>query len=110
MSSEYLTSYIEYSAGLLMIILTTTNHFSRLTGLPMHGSNPNYSGEILSEVEDALSEYKQLNINAAKENRPKPDPIVVKESLIEISNDWYKIIMDIVPKNINKLIKVDDIS
>lgn len=98
-----------------MIILPTENYWSKKTGLPKHyGSHPDYSRLIKSEVEDALSGYKDLNEKAADPNHPKPDPIAVKQELLDISKDWYEKIVGVVNTNKGKtneadVIKVNDI-
>jgi len=98
-----------------MIILPTEKYWVRKTGLPLHcGSHPDYSEQILSEVENALSEYESLNEQAGKPDHPKPAPKPAKERLLKISKKWYKKIVDVVPNNKNAssegdVIRVNDI-
>lgn len=95
-----------------MVILPTTKHFARLVGLPMHGGHRSYCDKILSEVQTALSGYDQLNADAGKPGHKKPDPIAVKQELINISSDWYSKILDVGKKNKKvkgDILKVNDI-
>lgn len=82
-----------------MIILPTKDCHARLTGLPIHGAHPTYSGYIYNDLVKALKGYEKLNKEAEKEDHPKPDPEAVKDRLVKISNKWYKKIIKVVPKN-----------
>jgi len=95
-----------------VVILPTEDKWTRKTGLPTHSSHPAYSKLVKIDVENALAGYEDLNEQADDPGHPKPDPIAVKEKLLNISKKWYKKIVDVVPANKEKnenYIKVNDI-
>lgn len=81
------------------VILPTNEKWTRITGLPTHGSHPAYSKRVKGDIEKAMAGYEQLDADAAKPDHPKPDPLKVKDELIKISDKWYKKILDVVPVN-----------
>lgn len=82
------------------IILPSGKRFARMTGLPSHmGSHPEYSKKIEGEIEDVLAGYESLDSQYNDPTHKKPDPLQVKQDLLEISNDWYQKIIDYIPQN-----------
>lgn len=95
-----------------MIILPTNEKWSRIIGLPVHSSHPNYNMKIIADVQKALKGYEQINAKAANKSHPKADPVAVKERLLKISKKWYGKILKAVDnnKNVNKpLVKINKV-
>ena len=107
-SQELLKEMYNLNHKCNIVILPTKECHARLTGLPTHGSHPNYSARIYSEVEEVLAACKDLNDHVEKEDHPKPDPQAVKQDLLDISEDWYEKFMKVVPEN-KKMKKYSDV-